>query len=63
MMSASDAVSKIFSLFSKHGMEPYIGENVSQLQHAQQAAGLAECDGQGEHVIVGKCPTFDTIHI
>ena len=30
------AVSKIFSLFEKWGFENYIGEPVSQLQHAQQ---------------------------
>ena len=30
------AVSKIFRLFEKWGFENYIGEPVSQLQHAQQ---------------------------
>ena len=42
-----------FSLFEKFGQEPYIGEAVSQLQHAQQAAALAEKEGFGDHVIIG----------
>ena len=43
-----------FSLFEKFGQEPYIGEAVSQLQHAQQAAALAEKEGFGDHVIIGR---------
>ena len=43
-----------FSLFEKFGREPYIGEAVSQLQHAQQAAALAEKEGFGDHVIIGR---------
>ena len=35
-MSAAGAISSIFSLYDKWGMENYIGENVTQLQHAQQ---------------------------
>ena len=36
-MSLSErAVQEIFTLFDKFGHENYIGENVSQLQHAQQ---------------------------
>merc|ERR1712227_645029 len=44
---------KIFGLFEKWGFENYIGEPVSQLQHAQQAAMLAERDGFGEKVVIG----------
>ena len=32
------AVRKIFELFDKWGGENYIGENVTQLQHAQQVS-------------------------
>ena len=42
-----------FSLLDKFGQEPYIGEAVSQLQHAQQAAALAEKEGFGDHVVIG----------
>ena len=34
------AVSQIFDLFEKWGQENYIGEQVSQLQHAQQVGFL-----------------------
>ena len=38
MMSLSErAVEEIFGLFDKFGHENYIGEAVTQLQHAQQA--------------------------
>ena len=38
------AVCKIFDLFEKWGQENYIGEPVSQLQHAQQVGLLdIEC--------------------
>jgi len=47
------AVKKIFQLYDKWGNENYIGENVTQLQHAQQAAMLAEKAGFGEDVIIG----------
>ena len=34
--SIDDRVACIFNLFEKHGEMNYIGEDVSQLQHAQQ---------------------------
>ena len=34
----SSAVSAIFSLYDRWGGEHYIGENVTQLQHAQQVS-------------------------
>merc|ERR1712243_423598 len=49
----SSAVSAIFSLYDRWGGEHYIGENVTQLQHAQQAAEQAEKAGYGEKVIIG----------
>merc|ERR1711892_702286 len=52
-MSAAGAISSIFSLYDKWGVENYIGENVTQLQHAQQAALQAEEAGYGDLVIIG----------
>ena len=34
--SIDDRVASIFNLFEKHGEMNYVGEDVSQLQHAQQ---------------------------
>ena len=34
--SIDERVSCIFNLFEKHGEMNYVGEDVSQLQHAQQ---------------------------
>ena len=34
--------SQIFFLYNKYGSSDYIGENVSQLEHATQCAMLAE---------------------
>lgn len=52
--SAWEKLSYLFSLFDRFGNEPYIGEAVSQMQHAQQAAALAEKEGFHEHVVMGK---------
>ena len=37
--SIEERVACIFELFDKHGPMNYIGENVTQLQHAQQVCG------------------------
>ena len=50
---AEVAVEEIFGLFDKFGQENYIGEEVSQLQHAQQAAACALKEGFDEFVILG----------
>ncbi|KAK7084755.1 hypothetical protein SK128_001904 [Halocaridina rubra] len=47
------AVEDIFSLFSQFGDTNYIGEAVSQEQHALQAARLAEVEGYPVEVILG----------
>ncbi len=54
-MASSSSLDYLFSLFDKYGQEPYIGEAVSQLQHAQQAAMLAEKEGFDKHVVIGSC--------
>ena len=53
MSSEKNNLEYVFSLLEKFGREPYIGEAVSQMQHAQQAAGLAEREGFGDQVIIG----------
>ena len=53
-MEGKESLAYAFSLFEKFGREPYIGEAVSQLQHAQQAAALAEKEGFGDHVVIGR---------
>lgn len=41
----------LFALFEKYGAEEY-GEHVNQIQHAVQAAELAEADGHDEETIL-----------
>ncbi|MPR32679.1 HDIG domain-containing protein [Cytophagaceae bacterium SJW1-29] len=43
-------MTEIQSLFDQHGREPYYGEDVSQFEHAAQAAELAVRDGYDEEV-------------
>jgi phosphonate degradation associated HDIG domain protein len=72
-----NAVESILEAFEKRGAEIYLGEDVTQLQHALQAAHLAECDGAEESLIAaallhdfghliagGECanPTIDFRH-
>ncbi|MCF8465213.1 MAG: HDIG domain-containing protein [Flavobacteriales bacterium] len=46
------AVVEVFELFAKHGNADYIGEPISQLEHACQAAQLAEKEGFDNEVIL-----------
>lgn len=46
-----DRVKQLFGLYEKYGSEEY-GENVTQLQHAVQAAKLAQEAGYDEEVIL-----------
>ncbi|MCU0354163.1 MAG: HDIG domain-containing protein [Cytophagales bacterium] len=48
----SEIVETVFSFFERHGDEDYIGEPVSQLEHATQAAQLAERAGADEETIL-----------
>jgi phosphonate degradation associated HDIG domain protein len=45
-------VDEIFELFERHGQEAYLGEAVSQQEHALQAAHLAEQEGAPDALIV-----------
>jgi len=46
------AVNDVFALFEQHGRADYIGEAISQLEHACQAAQMAEAEGFDEEVIL-----------
>jgi phosphonate degradation associated HDIG domain protein len=46
-----NVVESIFEIFRKKGSEMYLGEPVTQLQHALQAAHLAEHDGADGELI------------
>jgi phosphonate degradation associated HDIG domain protein len=45
-------VERIFELFSLRGSAAYHGESVSQLEHALQAAWLADRQGAPEHLVL-----------
>ncbi len=45
-------VNKIIELFTRHGARAYHGENVSQTEHALQAADLAVRDGAPDPLVV-----------
>ena len=51
-MDLNRIINKIFELYEKHGDNDYIGERVSQLEHALQSALLAEKEDYSDHVIV-----------
>lgn len=46
-------VDEIFNLIEKYGRADYIGEAISQVEHAAQAAQLAEEQGYDEEIILG----------
>jgi phosphonate degradation associated HDIG domain protein len=45
-------IHEVFILFDKYGKEDYIGEPISQIEHACQSAQLAEQEGLDEEVIL-----------
>jgi predicted HD phosphohydrolase len=51
--SASASVDTLFALFHSHGSSDYIGEPVSSIAHALQAAACAAAAGATEEVIAG----------
>jgi putative nucleotidyltransferase with HDIG domain len=50
----STRLDQVFELYEKHGEAGYIGEHVSQIEHALQCARLAEIEGFHNHVILGS---------
>lgn len=45
-------INEVFILFDKYGKDDYIGEPISQIEHACQSAQLAEAEGFDEEVIL-----------
>ena len=39
-MTTEETIDSVFSLWEAHGQDDYIGEPVSQLEHASQAAAI-----------------------
>ncbi|XP_042875354.1 uncharacterized protein LOC122255377 [Penaeus japonicus] len=52
-MDAEAPVMEVFSLFEQFGEIDYIGEAVTQVQHALQAAHLAEKEEFPEEIVLG----------
>lgn len=50
--SPEQATQEIFDILMRRGQEDYIGEPVSQIEHACQSAQLAEAEGFDEEVIL-----------
>lgn len=50
--SIASALDELFGIYEKRGAENYIGENISQIEHASQSAELAEKNGNDEEVIL-----------
>ena len=49
---SSEIADEVFGLFDKHGQQDYIGENVTQLEHAIQCAMMAEKEDGSVEVMV-----------
>lgn len=52
-MEIESAIRCVFDLYNRFGHEAYIGEEVCQLQHAQQCAQEALKAGQPNHAVLG----------
>ena len=49
-MEHLELVDKVFGYYEKYGNQNYIGEKVTQLEHATQCAMLAEQEGHPKEV-------------
>merc|ERR1712110_60079 len=61
-LNIDQKIDQLFSLFDKHGQMNYVGENVTQMQHAQQVGQYARDACQPIHVILGAF-LHDTGHL
>lgn len=52
MNSIEQTIEEVFRLYELHGSDDYIGESISQMEHASQSAQLAEKEGYDEDVIL-----------
>lgn len=50
--TVEQTVNEVFALFEQHGTSNYIGEQISQWEHACQAAMLARWEGYDDEVIL-----------
>src|SRR4051794_33510456 len=57
-----DAIDEVFQLLRASAGSPYIGEAVSQLEHALQCAALAR-DAGGSHALVLAALLHDVGHL
>jgi phosphonate degradation associated HDIG domain protein len=69
-MTTDAIIAHVFGIWEQHGQDDYIGEPVSQLEHAVQAAALAEAAGHDDEVILAAflhdfghlcCPEADSM--
>ena len=58
----SEVADKVFVLFDKYGDQDYIGENVSQLEHAVQCAMMAEKEDGSVEVGILNSPNRSSFH-
>ncbi len=52
MSSIEQSIEEVFKLYELHGNDDYIGESISQIEHASQGAQLAEKEGYDDEVIL-----------
>ncbi len=52
MSSIEQTIEEVFKLYELHGSDDYIGESISQIEHASQGAQLAEKEGFDDEVIL-----------
>lgn len=52
-MTSIENINKVFDLYVNYGSNGYIGEKLSQLEHAAQAGMLAEKEGCSDEIILG----------
>ena len=50
--SAEQIIEEVFKLYELYGSDDYIGESISQIEHASQGAQLAEKEGYDDEVIL-----------
>ena len=50
--TVEQTVNEVFALFAQHGTSNYIGEQISQWEHACQAAMIARWEGYDDEVIL-----------
>ena len=52
MLTPTQTIDTLFSLYEQHGSDDYIGEAINQLEHMSQAAQLAMAEGFDDEVVL-----------